>query len=77
VDLEQDVLADACKGLAEDARVSVRNARKDANRAIDRDEELSEDQQSVEKKKVQKLTDEYVDKIDDLLKAKTAEVMEI
>jgi hypothetical protein len=66
-----------CKQYAEEARISVRNARKDANRAIDRDEELSEDVQNVEKKKVQKLTDEYVDKIDDLLKAKTAEVMEI
>jgi ribosome recycling factor len=66
-----------CKGLAEDARVSVRNARKDANRAIDRDEELSEDQQTGEKKKVQKLTDKYVAKIDELLKQKTAEVMEI
>lgn len=66
-----------CKGLAEDARVSVRNARKDANRAIDRDEELSEDQQTAEKKKVQKLTDTYIAKVDELLKQKTAEVMEI
>lgn len=66
-----------CKQYAEEARISVRNARKDANRAIDRDEELSEDQQNVEKKKVQKLTDEYVGKIDVLLKQKTAEVMEI
>ena len=66
-----------CKQYAEEARISVRNARKDANRAIDRDEELSEDAQNVEKKKVQKLTDEYIDKIDDLLKAKCAEVMEI
>lgn len=66
-----------CKGMAEDARVSVRNARKDANRAIDRDEELSEDQQTVEKKKIQKLTDTYVAKVDELLKQKTAEVMEI
>ncbi|MDO4798219.1 MAG: ribosome recycling factor [Coriobacteriales bacterium] len=66
-----------CKQYAEEARISVRNARKDANRAIDRDEELSEDQQNVEKKKIQKLTDTYVGKIDVLLKQKTAEVMEI
>ncbi len=66
-----------CKQLAEEARISVRNARKDANRAIDRDEELSEDQQNVEKKRVQKLTDQYVKTIDDMLKQKTAEVMEI
>ncbi len=70
-------LARDCKKYAEEARVSIRNARKDANRAIDRDEELSEDQQSVEKKRVQKLTDKYVGMIDELLKQKTAEVMEI
>lgn len=66
-----------CKQLAEEARISIRNARKDANRAIDRDEELSEDMQASEKKKIQKLTDEYVKMVDDLLKQKTAEVMEI
>lgn len=66
-----------CKQLAEEARISIRNARKDANRAIDRDEELSEDMQSSQKKQVQKLTDEYVAIVDDMLKQKTAEVMEI
>ena len=66
-----------CKQYAEECRVSIRNARKDANRAIDRDEELSEDQQTAEKKKVQKLTDTYIAKVDELLKQKTAEVMEI
>ena len=70
-------LARDCKQLAEEARISVRNARKDANRAIDRDEELSEDQKNAEKKRIQKLTDKYVGMIDELLKAKTAEVMEI
>ena len=70
-------LARECKQLAEEARISIRNARKDANRAIDRDEELSEDMQNGEKKRVQKLTDEYVSKVDVMLKSKTAEVMEI
>ena len=42
-----------------------------------RDEELSEDQKTGEKKRVQKLTDKYVGTVDELLKAKTAEVMEI
>lgn len=70
-------LARDCKQLAEEARISIRNARKDANRAIDRDEELSEDQKTGEKKRIQKLTDKYVGTVDELLKAKTAEVMEI
>ena len=66
-----------CKQYAEECRISIRNARKDANRAIDRDEELSEDQQNAEKKRVQSLTDKYVKEVDARLKAKTEEVMSI
>lgn len=70
-------LAKECSKLAEDARVAVRNVRRDANGKIERDEELPEDAQNREKKAVQKLTDSYVAQIEDLLKAKTAEIMEI
>ena len=70
-------LVKECKELAEEARVSVRNVRRDVNGKIDRDEELSDDEQSREKKAVQKITDSYVAKIEDMLKAKSAEVMEI
>lgn len=70
-------LAKECKGLAEEARVAVRNVRRDVNGKIERDEELSDDEQAREKKAVQKVTDSYVDKVDEMLKAKTAEVMEI
>ena len=66
-----------CKQLAEECRISIRNARKDANRAIDRDEELSEDEQNAEKKRVQNLTDKYNKIVDERLKAKTDEVMSI
>lgn len=70
-------LVKECKELAEEARVSVRNVRRDVNGKIERDEELSDDEQSREKKAVQKITDSYVAKIDELLKTKSAEVMEI
>ena len=70
-------LVKECKELAEEARVSVRNVRRDVNGKIERDEELSDDEQSREKKAVQKVTDSYVAKIDELLKTKSAEVMEI
>ena len=70
-------LVKECKELAEEARVSVRNVRRDVNGKIERDEELSDDEQSREKKAVQKITDSYVAKIEDLLKTKSAEVMEI
>ncbi len=70
-------LVKECNKLAEEARVAVRNVRRDANAKIERDEELPEDEQTREKKAVQKVTDSFVAQIDDLLKAKTAEVMEI
>ena len=70
-------LAKECNQLAEEARVAIRNVRRDRNGKIERDEELSEDEQAREKKAIQKLTDTYVAKVDELLKTKTAEVMEI
>lgn len=70
-------LVKECKELAEEARVAVRNVRRDVNGKIERDEELSDDEQTREKKAVQKLTDSYVAKIDELLKTKSSEVMEI
>ena len=70
-------LVKECKELAEEARVAARNVRRDVNGKIERDEELSDDEQSREKKAVQKVTDSYVAKIDELLKVKSSEVMEI
>lgn len=70
-------LAKECRGYAEEAKVAVRNVRRDANAKLERDEELSEDDVRREQAKVQKLTDEFVAKIDEVSKAKQAEVMEI
>ena len=70
-------LVKECKELAEEARVAVRNVRRDVNGKLERDEELSDDEQSREKKAVQKVTDSYVAKIEEMLKTKSAEVMEI
>ena len=70
-------LVKECREYAEQAKVSVRNIRRDFNNKLERDGELTEDEISREKAKVQKHTDEYVAKIDDMLKVKEAEVMEI
>jgi ribosome recycling factor len=73
-------LVKQCKGYAEDARVAVRNARRDANNQLNRaekDKELTEDDVRLGENEVQKLTDKYIGKIDDAFKAKEAEVMEI
>ena len=70
-------LAKECSQIAEEARVAVRNIRRDVNGKIERDEELSEDDQKREKNGIQKLTDTYIAQIVTLLKTKTSEIMEI
>lgn len=66
--------------LAEEGRVHVRQARKDANDDVkhrQKDEGLSEDDVRREQAEIQKLTDQYIEKVDQALKAKEAEVMEV
>lgn len=66
--------------MAEEARVAIRQARKDSNDDIKRrqkDGDLSEDQARREQDEVQKLTDLHVQKVEDLLKHKEAEVLEV
>ena len=66
--------------LAEEGRVHVRQAPKDANDEIkkgQKDAGMSEDDVRREQDKVQKLTDQYIAKIEELLKHKEAEVMEV
>ena len=65
---------------AEEGRVAVRHARQEANKEIKRlkdGHELPEDDAKRETDRIQKLTDEYITKIDHLLKAKEEEVMEV
>ncbi|NJD09728.1 MAG: ribosome recycling factor [Gemmatimonadetes bacterium] len=65
---------------AEEGRVAVRHARQEANKEIKRQKdahELPEDDAKRETDRIQKLTDEYITKIDHLLKAKEEEVMEV
>jgi ribosome recycling factor len=66
--------------LTEEARVAVRNVRRDANdeiKASQKSEGLSEDDIRREQGEVQKLTDQYIGKIDELMKHKEAEIMEV
>ena len=65
------------KRQAEDARVSVRNARRDANAMIKDLEGESEDAQHRTLKEVQELTDKVIKKIDDITAAKESEIMEV
>ncbi|HEY7770736.1 ribosome recycling factor [Longimicrobium sp.] len=66
--------------LAEEGRVSIRQVRKDANdevKARQKKEGLSEDDIRREQGEVQKLTDQYIAKVEELLKHKEADVMEV
>ena len=69
-----------CRSYAEEARVAVRNQRRDANTKIERakkDAELPEDEARRAEEQVQKLTDKYIAEVDAMLKKKEADVMEI
>ena len=70
-------LVKECRDIAEQARVAIRNIRRDFNNKIERDEELTEDEVRREQAKVQKYTDEYIAKIDELFKSKESAVTEI
>jgi len=65
---------------SEGARVAVRNVRRDAMDALkkgEKDGDLTEDDHKSWSEKVQKLTDDHIKKIDELLLGKEKEVMQI
>ena len=66
------------KQMAEQAKVSIRNIRRDANKQLDDEQKnkaISEDDRDKGKKDADNNTKEYVDKIDDAAKAKSEEIM--
>ncbi len=70
-------LVKICSKLCEEGRVAVRQARTDAMTKIKKAEKISEDEKTRAEKEVQKHTDDAVRQVDDLLKAKEAEVLEV
>lgn len=73
-------LVKIAKKVGEDGKISVRNIRRDANEKLKKAEkshEISEDNFHDAQNDIQKLTDDYVKKIDDLLSIKEKEIMEI
>ena len=69
-------LVKQAKGEAEDAKVSIRNARQEANKEIKR-LDVSEDLKSNAEVDVQELTDIYSQKVDDILSVKETEIMKV
>ncbi len=73
-------LAKDIKKKGENAKVAVRNVRRDANDFLKKQQkanEISEDEQKDYEDKVQKLTDKYVDKIDAAVENKSKEIMTV
>jgi ribosome recycling factor len=73
-------LVKVVRGLAEEGRVAVRNVRRDAMHHLKdlvRNGDVGDDEERRAEERVQKLTDEHVAKIDELLKRKEAEIMEV
>lgn len=73
-------LAKICKGLAEEARVAVRNIRRDENDGIKKqvkEESLSQDQEKKLLEGMQKLTDRYIAEVDKVFAAKEKEILTV
>jgi ribosome recycling factor len=72
-------LAKSVGKLAEEARVAVRNVRREAKekvKALLKDKKISEDDERRSEAELQKLTDRYIQKIDELLEKKEQEILE-
>ena len=73
-------LVKVVKGEGENAKIAVRNIRRDANsdfKDMLKDKDISEDESRDAEDSVQKLTDKFVSAIDDVIAVKEKELMEI
>jgi ribosome recycling factor len=73
-------LVGQCKGFAEEAKIRIRNARRDANKVADTEEKgsvLTEDDAKSVKEQVQELTKTYEGKVDELIENKRKEILTV
>jgi ribosome recycling factor len=73
-------LAKSVSHIGEQHRVAVRQVRHEANdqlKVLLKDKKISEDEEKDGLKKVQDMTNSYIEKIDELLKKKEAEILEV
>ncbi len=79
VDQRQET-AKKAKGMADDAKVAIRNDRKKANdkiKVLEKDKLITADESKVAQDKVQKTTDKFISKIEDLLKVKEQDILTV
>lgn len=73
-------MAKLIRKMGEDAKISIRTARRDANetlKMLEKEKEITTDDQKSAEKDVQKITDEFVQNVDEVVKTKEQEIMEI
>ncbi|MDP3596405.1 MAG: ribosome-recycling factor, partial [Nitrospirota bacterium] len=73
-------LGKVCKKHGEDTKVVVRGFRRDGNeelKKLQKDAKLTEDDLRKAEADTQKLTDQYIQKVDDVVKKKEQEIMEV
>ena len=69
-----------CKAEAEHGRVAIRNIRRDANTMLKdllKEKDISEDEERKGQDEIQKLTDRYVAEVEEMLKKKEADLLEV
>jgi ribosome recycling factor len=75
----QEIVKQA-KGMVEHAKIAVRNVRKDGNdkiKKLEKDKEISEDESKKAQDQIQKITDEFIAKVDETFKAKEADILKV
>jgi len=73
-------LTKQARAEAENAKVAIRNIRRDANstlKELEKEKEISEDEERRAEDTIQKLTDSYVARVDEILAEKESDLMEI
>ncbi len=73
-------LVGQCKGFAEEAKIRIRNSRRDANKLADTEGKggiITEDEAKSLKEQIQELTKTYEAKVDDVIEHKRKEVMDV
>lgn len=72
-------LVKLCHKLSEDAKIAIRNIRRDGNediKKLEKDKKISEDDARIAQKKIQDFTDEFIKTVDKLFAQKEKEIME-
>jgi ribosome recycling factor len=72
-------LVNQAKQNGEQAKITVRNLRRDANKLLEKQEKdsiITEDELEKQKKKIDDITKLYIDKVDEIIKLKSEEIMQ-